>query len=239
MAVQLPIEAMPTYLTVKALAQRWGVDRDYVSAMIGDGTLGAFAEFSPRFKSPFGEVSHHEPPGLYKLAYSGTHGTLIDIQWTFREAFQLSPEHTKSAPDFLLPTKKKELIQLVFRFTAEQWKKTGDHDDQSTGYYEYLDLVGSISEFVIHKLDVQQIEQAVTKEEIQAGEIPKVVASRRILLTVVNALCQEAGINPRDRSATTEIMRLLDGQGTPAAERTVRDAIKQIPDAMKARKTEQ
>jgi len=75
-------------------------------------------------------------------------------------------------------------------------------------------------------------EQAAAKDVLSG----KVVTSRRIMLSVINALCIKAGIDPRGRSATSEIMKLLDLQGTPASERTIRDAIKEIPEAVKARK---
>ena len=76
-------------------------------------------------------------------------------------------------------------------------------------------------------------EQAVAKDVLGG----KAVTSRRILLSVVNALCIKAGIDPKGRSATSEIMTLLDLQGTPASEHTIRDAMKEIPEAIKVRKT--
>ena len=76
-------------------------------------------------------------------------------------------------------------------------------------------------------------EQAVAKDVLGG----KAVTSRRILLSVINALCIKAGIDPKGRSATSEIMTLLDLQGTPASEHTIRDAMKEIPEAVKVRKT--
>ncbi len=76
-------------------------------------------------------------------------------------------------------------------------------------------------------------EQAAAKDVLGG----KVVTSRRILLSVINALCIKTGIDPRGRSATSEIMKLLDLQGTPASERTIRDVIREIPEAVKVRKT--
>ena len=98
------------------------------------------------------------------------------------------------------------------------------------------------SELVVPTSEIHRIEhQQEAAEKAAADDVLRgsAIASRRIMLTVINALCGKAGIDPRGRNATTEIVRLLDAQGTPAAERTVRDAIKQIPDAMKTRKTEQ
>jgi hypothetical protein len=245
MAVQLPIKATPTYLTVKALAQRWGVDRDYIAAMIGDGTLEAYVAFTPQSHKLFNVMTFTPVTGLYRLASSrafdiSRRTKTPEIRWIGRRT--TLPGYEKSAPNFLLPTKKKEISKLIFSFTAEITVVEGplDEDGQPHDvYWEYENMVGIISDFMIHKSHAQLIEQIATQEEIQAGEMPKAITSRRIILTVINALCENAGIDPRGRSATAEIMRLLDGQGTPASERTVRDAIKQIPDAMKTRKTEQ
>ncbi len=245
--MQMPYELLPQWFTVKALAQRWGVDRDHIAAMLGSGLIETVALIGTpiNWKDKFGgEDVQASPPGLYTVMSSGAWGGLDDagnmgpptpIYWQNSGTASWDATSIKHSPDFLLPTKKKELSLLVFNFLAEELctSPTNEH------VREFFRVYGVVSEFLISKYEVSRIEDAATQEEIKAGEMPKAIASRRIMLTVVNALCEKAGIDPRGRNTTTEIMRLLDEQGTPAAERTVRDAIKQIPDAMKTRKTEQ
>jgi hypothetical protein len=231
--MQMPFEMMPQWFTVKALAQRWGVDRDYIAAMIGGRLIETVAviEGMGSWRNRFGEECEYvkgSPPGMYQIQA----GTKIYWQDTsFSPKFQIN----KHSPDFPLPTRKKELHNLCFNFSAESYSEHG------TDYWEpkSVNVYGPVSEFLISKSEVRRIEDVATQDEIRSGEAPRAIVSRRILLTVVNALCVKAGINPKGRSAATEIVRLLDKQGTPAAERTIRDAIKDIPEAMKARKTEQ
>lgn len=245
--MQMPYELLPQWFTVKALAQRWGVDRDHIAAMIGSGLIETVASIRTPYnwKSKFGgEDVQASPPGMYTVLCSGLWRNLEDadniglpipIYWQNIGATSWDATPAQHSPSFLLPTRKKELSSLVFNFLAEELCTSPTNEPVLKGFRVY----GIVSEFLISKYEVRRIEDAATQQEIQAGDVPKAVVSRQIMLTVVSALCQKAGINPRGRSATTEIMRLLDEQGTPAAERTVRDAIKQIPDAMKKRKTEQ
>jgi len=234
--MQMPYELMPQWFTVKALAQRWEVDRDYIAAMIGSGLIetiavvGEVREQARNWTNSFDgriETVNGSPPGMYQIQ-AGT-----KIYW---EDTSIAPMFriNKHSPDFPLPTKKKELRRLCFNFSAESYSKLGADCWEPM----FVDIYGPVSEFLISKSEVRRVEDAATQDEIRSGEAPRAIVSRRILLTVVNALCVKAGINPKGRNATTEIMRLLDEQGTPAAEHTIRDAIKGIPEAMKARKTE-
>ncbi|MHB1669995.1 hypothetical protein [Thiomonas sp.] len=245
--MQMPYELLPQWFTVKALAQRWGVDRDHIAAMIGSGLIETVASIrtSTNWKNKFGgEDVHASPPGMYTVLSSGAWkglddagnmGPPIPIYWQNSGAASWDATPAQHSPSFLLPTKKKELSSLVFNFLAGELCPSPTNEPVLMSFRVY----GVVSEFLINKYEVRRIEDAATQKEIQDGDVPKAIASRRIMLTVINALCGRAEIDPRGRNATTEIMRLLDEQGTPAAERTVRDAIKQIPDAMKTRKTEQ
>ena len=105
-------------------------------------------------------------------------------------------------------------------------------------YFETASLI-TVDELVVLNSEVRRIENQ--HEEAEKAVINDVLPgsvqnSRKILLTVIHALCKEAGIDPKDRGSTSKIMRLLELQGTSAAERTIRDAIKDIPEAMRCRK---
>ena len=105
-------------------------------------------------------------------------------------------------------------------------------------YFEGTSLV-TVDDLVVPTAEVQRIErQHKEAEKAATADILSGSAqnSRKILLTVINALCARAGIDPKDRGATSKIMRLLELQGTPAAERTIRDAIKDVPEAVRYRK---
>ena len=107
------------------------------------------------------------------------------------------------------------------------------------GYYFETTSLVPIDEIVVPAAEVRRIEsQHMEAEKAASDDVLSGSAqnSRRILLTVIHALCKEAGIDPKDRGSTSKIMRLLELQGTPAAERTIRDAIKDIPESMRYRK---
>ena len=105
-------------------------------------------------------------------------------------------------------------------------------------YFETASLV-PVDEIVVPTAEVRRIEsQHMEAEKAATADVLAGSAqnSRKILLTVINALCEKADIDPKGRDATSKIMRLLELQGTPAAEHTIRDAIKSIPEAMRYRK---
>ncbi|MCE5359798.1 MAG: hypothetical protein JJ714_02140 [Acidithiobacillus sp.] len=105
-------------------------------------------------------------------------------------------------------------------------------------YFETASLI-TVDELVVLSSEVRRIEshhveaEKAASDDVLSGSAQN---SRRILLTVINALCEKANIDPKGRDATSKIMRLLELQGTPAAERTIRDAIKDIPESMRYRK---
>jgi hypothetical protein len=107
------------------------------------------------------------------------------------------------------------------------------------GYYFEGSTPVTLDELVVPTNEVHRIE-GLRKEAEKAATADVLGGSaknsRNILLTIIKALCTQAGIDPKDRGATSKITQLLELQGTPAAERTVRDAIKDIPEAMRSRR---
>jgi hypothetical protein len=107
------------------------------------------------------------------------------------------------------------------------------------GYYFKSESLITVDELVVLSSEVRRIEsqhkeaEKVAMTDVLSGSAQN---SRRILLTVINALCIEAGIDPKDRGTTSKIVRMLELQGTPAAEHTIRDAIKDIPESLRYRK---
>jgi hypothetical protein len=107
------------------------------------------------------------------------------------------------------------------------------------GYYFETTSLVPVDEIIVPTAEVRRIEsQHIEAEKAASADVlsGSVRNSRRILLTVINALCEKADIDPKGRDATSKIMRLLELQGTPAAEHTIRDAIKSIPEAVRYRK---
>ena len=107
------------------------------------------------------------------------------------------------------------------------------------GYYFEGEPLITVDELVVLTSEVRRIESQ--HKEAEKAAMTDVLPgsaqnSRKILLTVINALCIEAGIDPKDRGTTSKIVRLLELQGTPAAEHTIRDAIKDIPESVRYRK---
>ncbi|WP_308388643.1 hypothetical protein [Acidithiobacillus sp. AMEEHan] len=235
MAVQLPYELMPEWFTVKALANRWQVDTDYIAALIGSGTIQGYVSFVPR-SHRFFEYDYKVEAGIYALSRCGYDDPELapEIQWVGWEAF--SPSFIRSASEFLLPTQKEELKEICFSLNVDIY--LSGPDGERDPYETEVTIVGYVTDFLVHKDHIKNIEERISQADIQSGVLPQAINTRRILLTVINALCVKAGIDPRSRSATTEILTLLELQGTPASDRTIRDAIKDIPEAIQKRKTE-
>ena len=105
-------------------------------------------------------------------------------------------------------------------------------------HFEAASLI-TVDELVVLSSEVRRVEnqheeaEKVAKNDILPGSAQN---SRKILLTIIHALCKEVGINPKDRGFTSKITRLLELQGTPASERTIRDVKNDIPEAMRCRK---
>ena len=105
-------------------------------------------------------------------------------------------------------------------------------------YFETASLI-TVDELVVLSSEVRRVEnqheeaEKAARTDVLAGSAQN---SRKILLTIIHALCKEAGINPKDRGFTSKITRLLELQGTPASERTIRDMKNDIPEAMRCRK---
>ena len=105
-------------------------------------------------------------------------------------------------------------------------------------HFETASLI-TVDELAVLSSEVRRVEnqreeaEKVAKNDILPGSAQN---SRKILLTIIHALCKEAGINPKDRGFTSKITHLLELQGTPASERTIRDVKNDIPEAMRCRK---
>ena len=133
------------------------------------------------------------------------------------------------------------IVKGPWRYEIRESKTTqgGPLPPLPAGYYFEGTSLVTVDDLVVPTAEVQRIErQHKEAEKAATADILSGSAqnSRKILLTVINALCARAGIDPKDRGATSKIMRLLELQGTPAAERTIRDAIKDVPEAVRYRK---
>ncbi|MDD2749607.1 hypothetical protein [Acidithiobacillus sp.] len=227
MAIQIPDDLLPRWFTVKALAKRWDVDQDFIAAMMTYGQLETWVAADKAYKQPrcFDPGAQFDP-GIYRVATYNT--GLLNAQWVYGEAHMASPRH---AGEFPLPVTKKSLNGEVFSLLTalEGWETEPEH---------CTNIVARVEGFLVPTTAVLEMEQAATPEEIREGVAPRAVESRRILLTVIDALASKAGINTRNRSATTEILTALQLAGTPASERTIRDAVKDIPEAVRNRRVE-
>lgn len=58
---------------------------------------------------------------------------------------------------------------------------------------------------------------------------------RRTLLTVIAALCKKAGIDHASRGAAATIASLTDELGSPVSDDSIRDLLRDIPDAIESR----
>jgi hypothetical protein len=59
---------------------------------------------------------------------------------------------------------------------------------------------------------------------------------RNTLLTIITALCDYSAIKYQERGAANQIAKLTDEIGAPISDETIRKVLKQIPDALAARK---
>ncbi len=125
----------------------------------------------------------------------------------------------------------------------EAWDSTTSHGGLlpplPEGYHFETASLITVDELVVLSSEVRRVEnqheeaEKAARTDVLPGSAQN---SRKILLTIIHALCKEAGINPKDRGLTSTIKRLLELQGTPASERTIRDVKNDIPEAMRCRK---
>ena len=66
-------------------------------------------------------------------------------------------------------------------------------------------------------------------------ERPLSTRSRRTLLTIIAALCNQAGINYKDRGAAKRISELTEEIGAAVSDETIRKIISEIDDAVEFR----
>jgi hypothetical protein len=67
------------------------------------------------------------------------------------------------------------------------------------------------------------------------NEKPLSTTERNTLLVLIAALCTKASIDSKSRTAASEIARLTDDLGARVSDDTVRNILKQLPDALGAR----
>lgn len=91
------------------------------------------------------------------------------------------------------------------------------------------------SEVVISKAEIEKFEQQFAEPEPE----PKPLATneRNTLLVLIAALCKKSGIDPASRTAAGELTQLARASGinVDIDRDTVKDKLKQIPDALGAR----
>lgn len=64
---------------------------------------------------------------------------------------------------------------------------------------------------------------------------PVSTRTRRTYLTIIAALCAIAKIDPQARGTAQRIRESAENQGTPVDDDTIRNALKEIPDALESR----
>jgi len=66
-------------------------------------------------------------------------------------------------------------------------------------------------------------------------EKPLNTTERNTLLTIIAAMCKYEGIDPKDRTATSEIVKMTEDLGAPVSDDTIRSILKKIPNAIDSR----
>jgi hypothetical protein len=90
----------------------------------------------------------------------------------------------------------------------------------------------------LRALGLKSAYQFVTSEAVHqiATDVPLGKRERDTLLTIIAALCKEAGININTPSKAGDLIQsLTDDLGAPVAKRTIEEHLKKIPDALATR----
>lgn len=74
-----------------------------------------------------------------------------------------------------------------------------------------------------------------TLNENTQNEKPLNTTERNTLLTIIAAMCKYEGIDPKDRTATSEILKMTEDLGAPVSDDTIRSVLKKIPNAIDSR----
>lgn len=92
-------------------------------------------------------------------------------------------------------------------------------------------------EIVISKAEIERFEAQFSEPAELTATKPLTTNERNTLLVLIAALCKKAGIDPGARGAAGELVQLAraDGINVDIDRDTVKDKLKQIPDALSAR----
>lgn len=115
--------------------------------------------------------------------------------------------------------------------TYSKPKSPWNHPDNFYAKYDMPDA----SNIVITKEDIESFEAQFSEPII--AEKPLGTNERNTLLVLIAALCKSAGIDPASRTAAGDLTQLAraDGINVDIDRDTVKDKLKQIPDALGAR----
>lgn len=86
------------------------------------------------------------------------------------------------------------------------------------------------------QLHIVHLEQQLHAARGAGGGDKRVTTrQRRTLLTIIAALCQKAGIDPRSRGAAVSIASATAELGVPVSDDSIRPVLREIPDAIESR----
>jgi len=85
------------------------------------------------------------------------------------------------------------------------------------------------------KMQLEKTLRGIQENDPGKSERPLSTRARRTLLTIIAALCNEAGIKYQDRGASKRISELTDKIGAAVTDDTIRNIISEIEDAVETR----
>lgn len=177
----------------------------------------------------FGEVQFLN--GIWDLVMEGP--VRLDIEARYRLLSGASQVTVHSLSSYLLQRQPQEFARLLETEKPLTPKIIDDPFSIAQGVLHASSLPND-AQLVVRTSELKKLVERESRDKIEP-ERPLATTERNTLLCMISALCTKAGINPSERGSASRIVRLLDKQGTPLSEETVRKHLRKIEDAVEAR----
>jgi hypothetical protein len=117
----------------------------------------------------------------------------------------------------------------------EHFKKNGNGGSLSTDDHYPASGLPEDGVLVVRTAALSEFEQSIDASKAK-DQKPLSPTERNTLLVMIAALCEDVGIKHQDRTAASKLVRLADAIGVSVSDDTTRNVLRQIPEAIEARR---
>lgn len=219
-----------------------------------DAFTGREAAFLIKGADPSGpEADQHSVRHILERVQRAYHDAILYAEIEIFGA-PLYPFATESDTAELLPSQH-TLQSVQLRHALETWHAQRDLNEarrwfesgssQGSNFHVQKFTRSELSRWLaaiglksFYKFDHQDPLRAQPAANEKSGDLPPNTNGRNSYLTIIAALCHCAGIDIQARGAAVQIAKLTEEIGARITDDTVRNILRQIPDALQSRQKE-